>query len=561
MKIVIRGGAVLFGTVVVLFVLTSVLYSAQSASTAVPYFDLAVDETRGLLYGSVDGGTSIDVVSMNTLQVIQTIPVGSYPSGLDISPDGRELAVALHQGGRIVLIDLDTLTVTAFLTPTVTTGPNQPYDVLYGRPGRLYSVGNPGSSGFDFVHVFDTITHTEVGASSFIVRAAPRLAMTADKNTLYVSEPGFSPQQVYRFDITTDTPIMNAQGPHGPVYVRTLAVSPTGDKVYTSYGQVWTGDMSTMTVTLPASGMEIEYISATQRLAISTANGVTLLDANDYAVVRQFDVSGGAGVARATADGEKLYVSTTAGVRAMPLIIRGQTFLPAAMNSFCGDFFDDFSNPASGWSIGDDNLVRAEYLDGEFRVLSKNRDYLYLFDAPSCRRPDYRVEVDARWSGQSGDGYGIAFGIEESFARYYLFYVSADYGEFALYRRDANGFVRLTGFQQSPAINTGQATNHLEVIRSGPSIYLYANNSFLTSWWDDTISGATQAGVFTNPYYNSDVSDARFDNFMMQTYRVGDRVEAIPTAAPALVDNATQSHRLNKSDWWLTKTSLQELHH
>jgi DNA-binding beta-propeller fold protein YncE len=65
------------------------------AQTNVVYFDLAVDESRQLLYGSDRNGESIHVVSMTTLNVISTVNVGSQPTGLDISPEGDELAVSL----------------------------------------------------------------------------------------------------------------------------------------------------------------------------------------------------------------------------------------------------------------------------------------------------------------------------------------------------------------------------------------------------------------------------------------------------------------------------------
>jgi DNA-binding beta-propeller fold protein YncE len=150
---------------VVMLVITNALFPVFATPTDVVYFDLAIDEPRQKLYGSDKMGGTINVISMVTHEVVSTLNLGSQPAGLDIDPNGNELAVALMGQGEIAFVDLNTLAVIKRVVPEVTFGPNEPYDVIYGRPGRLYSVGNPGSSGLDNLHVFDTITKTEVGHS------------------------------------------------------------------------------------------------------------------------------------------------------------------------------------------------------------------------------------------------------------------------------------------------------------------------------------------------------------------------------------------------------------
>ena len=190
-------------------------------------------------------------------------------------------------------------------------------------------------------------------------------------------------------------------------------------------------------------------------------------------------------------------------------------FLPVITRNYCAPFFDDFSNPASGWPVGEDVLVRIEYLDGEYRILSKDGNYFYLFRSPSCSRENYVVEVDARWAGTPGDSYGLVFGISGNFSQYYLFYVSADFGDYALVRRDPAGITLLQPFTTSPAVLPGRATNHLKATRNGSQITLEVNGSMLGIWNDGAITGSTGAGVFSSPYLNVPVSDARFDNFSM----------------------------------------------
>ena len=224
--------------VIVPFVMNGSARSTGAMPNEVIYFDLVLDEPRQLLYGSDMDGGSIHVISMQTLEVVTTVSVGSDPAGIDISPDGSWLAVALSGQEDIAIIDLNTLTVQTRMTHQATSGLNQPYDVVFGRPGRLYSVGNPGSSGLDYVHAYDTDIWLEMSHSIEDMRAAPRLAMTADQNNLYVSQVSFSPQKIYQFNVSGYTPYQTAVAPHGPVAVRTLCVMPD-NRVFTSRGQVW----------------------------------------------------------------------------------------------------------------------------------------------------------------------------------------------------------------------------------------------------------------------------------------------------------------------------------
>jgi uncharacterized repeat protein (TIGR01451 family) len=190
-----------------------------------------------------------------------------------------------------------------------------------------------------------------------------------------------------------------------------------------------------------------------------------------------------------------------------------QVFLPTCAHNYCPDFFDDFSNPASGWEVVNDRYVRSEYLNGEYRILTKRTGYFYLFRAPACDRQNYTVEADARWVGTPGASYGLVFGITSGFEQYYLFDINTDYREFDLVRRDPGGFTQIVGPTDSAAINGGTASNHLKVTRNGDQITLEVNGTVLGTWSDGTIGGWTWAGLVTNPYSGNPTSDARFDNF------------------------------------------------
>jgi uncharacterized repeat protein (TIGR01451 family) len=193
--------------------------------------------------------------------------------------------------------------------------------------------------------------------------------------------------------------------------------------------------------------------------------------------------------------------------------------LPLVLRSYCSDFFDDFSDPASGWLTGDDGYVGASYVDGEYRVLSHVGGYIYLFAAPTCARERYTVEVDARWVQPSTTyaRYGILFGITSNFNQYYFVDVSPGIKQYGVWRRNPGGSItNIEYMAPHPAINGGSATNHLRVTLDGTTIKVEINGATAGTFhdiYDGAITGLTYVGLAIIPYWENPESDARFDNF------------------------------------------------
>jgi hypothetical protein len=179
----------------------------------------------------------------------------------------------------------------------------------------------------------------------------------------------------------------------------------------------------------------------------------------------------------------------------------------------CPNFFDDFSNPTSGWYVGEDKSTRYEYLDGEYRILTKKDDRYFGMDAPTCARENYTVEVDARWVGAPGASYGILFGMMGDFNQFYSFDVNTDYQQYGLWRNDGVEWYTIFPWTYTPYIYGGIASNHLKITRNGFQITLEINGMFLGTWTDANITGATYSGISVEPYSGFPTSDARFDNF------------------------------------------------
>jgi len=181
----------------------------------------------------------------------------------------------------------------------------------------------------------------------------------------------------------------------------------------------------------------------------------------------------------------------------------------------CSDFFDDFSDPSSGWYIGEDSEGRAEYLNGEYSVLLKPADYFWVLGAPTCDQVNYSVEVEARWAGDSGASYGLIFGIQGDYEQFYSFDVNTDYQDFALYLYGPGGWTEIAPVTYSSAIHPGAETNHLKATRSGDAITLEVNGTVLGTWTDSTISGESGSGLIVSTYSDAEDGEASFDNFAL----------------------------------------------
>lgn len=216
--------------------------------------------------------------------------------------------------------------------------------------------------------------------------------------------------------------------------------------------------------------------------------------------------------------------------------------LPALARNACKDFADTFSDPASGWYIGDSASRRAEYTNGEYRIQSKLPGYLFLQGAPTCPRENYFVEADVRWQGATGSDLGLLFGLSDSFDQFYMLDINTDYQAFALYRINADDTLTVIAEPQFwSVINPGTSVNHLKILREGNYTIQVIINDGGYSYYDSGISGITHVGLVMAPYDDAPIADARFDNFRAYAYPV--------TSAAALSDPGGPTAPGPRVDW------------
>lgn len=186
-------------------------------------------------------------------------------------------------------------------------------------------------------------------------------------------------------------------------------------------------------------------------------------------------------------------------------------FLPFTARNYCaGPFYtDDFSNPASGWPIGNSGNVQYGYLNGEYRILLKNTNWSLLATS-GLKASDSILAVDVRNATGVYGSYGLLFGLSDDSSQFYDFEIDPS-GNYAIYRLDAGTFTPLAG-GFSASIHTGTVANRLKLERNGSLIKAYANGQLLTSISDGSYTGLRRVGLIAFSYDQPNV-DVRFDNF------------------------------------------------
>jgi hypothetical protein len=319
------------------------------------YHDLAIDLPRNRVYGT-DASGRIDVIDMGTAAVVASylLPAGANPRGIDLSPNGAELAVALRGLEKLLFIDPVNGATIAEVTPQLDDSiyyDNLPFDLIYGKTGRLYSSGNPGSGGIDYIHVIDTSTHTWLAKSPYpnTIRTDTEFVLNQSKTYLYANQT-FSPNNIYIFNVQTDVVTELYKGPHGPVSAPEFTIVPDGSKIFTSTGQVWDSILQSQLGSLQgAPGKLIKYAPNQNLiiLAAATGNGDILkfISPADYHLIGTYTPSPAGTIheMEAAPDGSRLVININNGIKVINLdasvpsslsVVSGSNQTAAPLTSF-----------------------------------------------------------------------------------------------------------------------------------------------------------------------------------------------------------------------------------
>jgi hypothetical protein len=175
-------------------------------------------------------------------------------------------------------------------------------------------------------------------------------------------------------------------------------------------------------------------------------------------------------------------------------------------------FYDDFSNPATGWERFTSAEGTMDYDGGGYRFLV-NALQANFWSTPGKSFKDVRMEVDvAKLSGPDENRIGLVCRFLEN--NYYFFMVSSD-GYYTIGKYIGGNALQLgqSEMQYNDSIHTGLAVNHLRADCVGNSLTFYVNGDPVAQAQDtDLVEGdvGLLAGTFTQPGV-----DVIFDNFVV----------------------------------------------
>jgi len=180
---------------------------------------------------------------------------------------------------------------------------------------------------------------------------------------------------------------------------------------------------------------------------------------------------------------------------------------------------DDFSNPNSGWPVGDDGQVKWSYQNGEYELLIRVPRWWAGAKAPISGLVDYAAEAEMRRLSGSTSDYGLIFDFQDWDNFYYFIVDPGDqwYGVAKI----VNGIPQVIVPQTtSPLINPNTGVNHLKVEREGDQIDLYINDNHLKTANNAGFGGGLEVGLYMESDNDAPAS-VRYDNFVAWDLGIG----------------------------------------
>jgi hypothetical protein len=189
-------------------------------------------------------------------------------------------------------------------------------------------------------------------------------------------------------------------------------------------------------------------------------------------------------------------------------------------------YFDNFSNPNSGWPEADFGSTLFEYRNGEYRLLLRN-PFWFAAASPGVTFTDYLLTTDVRIISNKPGTYGLIFGLKSDFSGFYTFEID-NAKNYYIWRW--NGAWALLDSGTSAVLKAGLASNTIAVERNGTSIQAFANGELVTSLSSSTFMGSLFFGVVANSGDQPDL-DVRYDNYKIEPIGCG-LGASVPFGAP-----------------------------
>ncbi|OGO66183.1 MAG: hypothetical protein A2030_02010 [Chloroflexi bacterium RBG_19FT_COMBO_50_10] len=466
----------------------------------------------------------VQVLDTTTFTIVKTIRTGWYVHDVQVSPDGQWLyASDSAEGGGIYKIDPHTNAIVGNIL-----GNWRLSDIkLTPDSSKLFAIDYSNEA----IAIFDATNFTYL-TSIWIGVNAQEMELTCDGSELWmVNALGTIPvlnTLDYTIPYHIPMPYGEARGiamcspVSTGIFVRKIAnkmnASP-GELVdftlsFYNYGVDDVNDI-VITDTLPAFLNYVEGSLHASSGIYDHQNGV-ITWTGDMTSTYSVDVTFQATIAQNAAFGTSITNSvifntpTDTYTRSSIIeIVPYFVYMPCTSKACGPTYFDNFSNPDSGWPIGDNANSKLGYLNGEYQILVKPAGRV-VFAYHDFGINDYRVELDARPASHLYGGVGIIFDITDD--GFYLYEIND--GWYSLWRYNSGDWAEIIPWRQSASIQPGYASNHMEVVRIQSEIRLYVNDHWLVTTNDGTYHGGV-LGMQSDSFYAD--FDGRFDNFTVTT--------------------------------------------
>ena len=175
-------------------------------------------------------------------------------------------------------------------------------------------------------------------------------------------------------------------------------------------------------------------------------------------------------------------------------------------------FYDDFTNPTTGWDRFSSAEGTMDYDGSGYRFLV-NALQANFWSTPGKSFKDVRLEVDvAKLSGPDENRIGMLCRFVEN--NYYFFMVSSD-GYYTIGKYIGGNAIQIgqSEMQYNESIHTGLAVNHLRADCKGSTLIFFVNGTPVAKAEDTDLTEGDVgllAGTFAQPGV-----DVIFDNFVV----------------------------------------------
>jgi hypothetical protein len=180
--------------------------------------------------------------------------------------------------------------------------------------------------------------------------------------------------------------------------------------------------------------------------------------------------------------------------------------LIAAPDQTQTQYADDFSNPASGWAVYEDNRVKFGYVNGAYSIRTKQPG-LYAVFAPTPRAENYEMEVDLADITPS-DEYGVILDVMGNVDRFITFGFSRWNNRVLAHAYDGSTYrLAYENYAYTSKIR-------IKVIRTRYDLNV---ENFMTSMYFDLYPYVFRVGFYVKPRPDQPIAEAQFDNFVFRS--------------------------------------------